>query len=122
MFFKEIMRKEDFFKPVETELLRNSVINMPKSQKFNAQTFKTGTTTVGLTCKDAIILGTDKRATMAYFIASKTAEKLHIIQEHLAMTIAGGVADALYLVDILKAEIFDRIYAFGAYLNQSRNA
>jgi len=104
VFFKEIMRKEDFFNPVESELLRNSVINMPKSRNNNAQTFKTGTTTVGLTCKDAVILGTDKRATMAYFIASKTAKKLHIIQEHLAMTIAGGVADALYLVDILKAE------------------
>jgi proteasome beta subunit len=41
---------------------------------------------------------------MAYFIASKTAEKLHKIQDHLYMTIAGSVADAQYLVEILKAE------------------
>ncbi len=98
------MRKEDFFNPVESELLRNSGINISKPQKNNVKTLKTGTTTVGLTCKDAVILGTDKRASMAYFIASKTAEKLHIIQNHLGMTIAGSVADALYLVDLLKAE------------------
>jgi proteasome beta subunit len=41
---------------------------------------------------------------MSYFVVSKTAEKLHKIQEHLYMTIAGGVADAMYLVDVLRAE------------------
>ncbi|MHA1489411.1 MAG: proteasome subunit beta, partial [Promethearchaeota archaeon] len=46
----------------------------------------------------------DKRASMAYFVASKTAEKLHEIQDHLWMTIAGSVADAQYLVDVLRAE------------------
>ena len=71
---------------------------------MDTQTLKTGTTTVGLVCKDAVILGTDKRASMSYFVASKTAEKLHRIQEHLYMTIAGGVADAMYLVDVLRAE------------------
>ena len=77
----------------------------PKLQKGDIhQTLKTGTTTVGLVCKDAVVLGTDKRATMSYFVASKTAEKLHLIQEHLWMTIAGSVADAQYLIDVLKAE------------------
>jgi proteasome beta subunit len=37
-------------------------------------------------------------------VASKTAEKLHKIQDHLYMTIAGTVADAQYLIDVLKAE------------------
>ncbi len=98
------MRKEDLLKPNNSEFTINSEIKMSKSLQIDAPTLKTGTTTVGLTCKDAVILGTDKRATMAYFVASKTAEKLHMIQDHLWMTIAGGVADALYLVDILRAE------------------
>lgn len=98
------MRKEDLLKPVDSEFIKNSEINLSKSQNINTITFKTGTTTVGLTCKDAIILGTDKRATMAYFIASKISEKLYEIQEHLWMTTAGGVADAQYLVDVLRAE------------------
>ncbi|MHA2122124.1 MAG: proteasome subunit beta [Promethearchaeota archaeon] len=70
----------------------------------NVNTFKTGTTTVGLTCKDAVIFGTDKRASMGYFVASKTSEKLYRVQEHLYITTAGGVADNQYLVDVLRAE------------------
>ena len=98
------MRKEDLLKPNNSEFTLNSEIKLSKIPQIDAPTLKTGTTTVGLTCKDAVILGTDKRATMGYFVASKTAEKLHMIQDHLWMTIAGGVADALYLLDILRAE------------------
>ena len=98
------MRKEDLLKPFSSEFTKSSEVKLSKNLQIDTQTLKTGTTTVGLTCKDAIILGTDKRASMAYFVASKTAEKLHKIQDHLWMTIAGGVDDALYLVDILRAE------------------
>ena len=99
------MRKEDLIKPSESVFSRGSrFMTEDNSQNNGASTLKTGTTTVGLVCKEAVILGTDKRASMGYFVASKTAEKLHRIQEHLYMTIAGGVADAMYLVDVLKAE------------------
>ncbi len=98
------MRKEDLIIPSKSVFSRDSDIIANNSQKFKTQTFKTGTTTVGLVVKDAVILGTDKRASMGYFVASKTAEKLHMIQEHLYMTIAGGVADAQYLIDVLRAE------------------
>ncbi len=98
------MRKEDFLKPNNSEFIGNSGIKPSKPQINHVDTFKTGTTTAGIVCKDAVILGTDKRATISYFVASKVAEKLHRIQDHLWMTIAGGVADALYLVDILRAE------------------
>jgi proteasome beta subunit len=77
----------------------------PKIEKDNSSnTLKTGTTTVGLICKDAVIFGTDKRASMGYFVASKTSEKVYNIKDHLWMTTAGGVADAQYLVDVLRAE------------------
>ncbi len=101
------MRREDLLKSIESEFLKDSDIKVADLQDISksiASTFKTGTTTVGLICKDAVILGTDRRATMSYFVASKTAEKLHKIQDHLYMTIAGSVADAQFLVDILKAE------------------
>jgi len=98
------MRKEDLIIPSKSVFSRDSDIIADNSQKFKTQAFKTGTTTVGLVVKDAVILGTDKRASMGYFVASKTAEKLHMIQEHLYMTIAGGVADAQYLIDVLRAE------------------
>ncbi|MFW9943052.1 MAG: proteasome subunit beta [Candidatus Thorarchaeota archaeon] len=99
------MRNEE---KLNSEFLRKYGFELNKTPNheeiYESKTLKTGTTTVGLICKDAIILGTDKRASMAYFVASKTSEKLHKIQDHLWMTIAGGVADAQYLVDILRAE------------------
>ncbi|MFX0031121.1 MAG: archaeal proteasome endopeptidase complex subunit beta [Candidatus Hodarchaeota archaeon] len=96
------MRDEDILKPSKSVFLNNSNLNAKDEEK--GLTYKTGTTTVGLICKDAVILATDKRASMAYFVSSKTAEKLHMVQDYLYMTIAGSVADALYLVDILRAE------------------
>ncbi|MFX1314706.1 MAG: proteasome subunit beta [Promethearchaeota archaeon] len=101
------MKKEDLLNSNSSQFLKKAGIELKKTEKNsikNANTFKTGTTTVGLTCKDAVILGADKRASMAYFVASKTAEKLHKIQDHLYMTIAGSVADAQYLIDVLRAE------------------
>ncbi len=65
---------------------------------------KTGTTTVACKIKDGVIMATDNRATMGYFVANKNAKKLHKIQDYLYMTIAGGVADAIYLIELLKAE------------------
>lgn len=102
------MRNKNELKTFNNKFLRDSgvrIINPQTQPKDDVhQTLKTGTTTVGLVCKDAVVLGTDKRATISYFVASKTAEKLHKIQEHLWMTIAGSVADAQYLIDVLKAE------------------
>ena len=61
-----------------------------------------GTTTVGLVCSDGIVLTTDTRASMGYYIASRTVNKIAVIDNHCALTIAGGVADAQYTVDQLK--------------------
>jgi proteasome beta subunit len=62
-----------------------------------------GTTTIGVVCKDGVILASDTRVTMGYFIAHHKGKKIYQIDEHLAMTIAGNVADAQKAVDILKA-------------------
>ncbi|MDD5022597.1 MAG: archaeal proteasome endopeptidase complex subunit beta [Candidatus ainarchaeum sp.] len=66
---------------------------------------KTGTTTVGLVCKDGVVLGSDRRATMGYLIASKDVDKIFEIGDGIAMTVAGSVGDAQKLVRWMKAEI-----------------
>jgi proteasome beta subunit len=62
-----------------------------------------GTTTVGVVCKDGVILASDTRVTMGFFVAHKHGKKIYKIDDHLAMTIAGTVADAQRTVDILTA-------------------
>lgn len=69
---------------------------------------KKGTTTVGIVCNDGVVMGADARATMDTFIASSEAVKIYRINEGLAMTIAGSVGDAEYLVNIVKAQ--DEMY------------
>ena len=64
-----------------------------------------GTTTIAIVCQDGIVFGTDTRVTMGFFIAHKYGKKVYKIDEHLAMTIAGVVADAQNVVEILKANI-----------------
>ena len=61
-----------------------------------------GTTTVGLVCSDGVVLATDTRVTAGGFIAHKRGKKLLRIDDNIAMTISGGVADAQYVVDSLK--------------------
>src|SRR5216683_8118203 len=61
------------------------------------------TTTIGVVCKDGVILTTDTRATMGSFVAHKHAKKVYRIDHHLAMTIAGTVGDAQALVEMLRA-------------------
>lgn len=65
---------------------------------------KSGTTTVGITFKNGVVLATERRATMGTLIASKKAKKVHAITDHIGMTIAGGVGDAQQLVRTLNVE------------------
>jgi proteasome beta subunit len=62
-----------------------------------------GTTTIGVVCKDGVILASDTRVTMGFFVAHHKGKKVYKIDDHIGMTISGGVADAQRAVDILKA-------------------
>src|SRR3989338_4028044 len=66
---------------------------------------KTGTTTVGLVCKDGIVSAADKRATAGFMIVDKRAEKVHVLSEDFAVTIAGNVSDAQVMIKLIKAEL-----------------
>ena len=60
-----------------------------------------GTTTLGVVCKDGVILASDTRVTMGYFVAHKQGKKVYRIDDHIGMTIAGSVADAQKVIDII---------------------
>jgi proteasome beta subunit len=67
-----------------------------------------GTTTVGVICRDGVILASDTRVTMGFFVAHHKGKKVYKIDEHMGMTISGGVADAQKAVEILtvNAQLF----------------
>lgn len=67
---------------------------------------KKGTTTVGIVCKEGIVLAADKRATAAgRIVLNKTVEKVVKLTDNLAVTIAGNVSDIQLITKLIKAEI-----------------
>jgi len=69
------------------------------------QELKTGTTTVGLVCKDGLVLAADMRMTAGDMIASKQAKKIHKVNDEIAVTWAGSVSDLQLLTKLLRAEL-----------------
>lgn len=70
-----------------------------------AEQLKTGTTTLGIICKDGIVLAADKRTSAGYMIANKRTNKINKISEYAAITQAGLVSDAQLLTRIIRAQI-----------------
>lgn len=65
---------------------------------------KTGTTTVGIVCKDGIILAADKRVTAGY-VANKKFKKIAKITDKMALTMTGVVSEAQLLIRLIQAEL-----------------
>ncbi|MEM5805075.1 MAG: archaeal proteasome endopeptidase complex subunit beta [Candidatus Aenigmatarchaeota archaeon] len=66
---------------------------------------KTGTTTVGLVCKDGVVLAAEKKSTLGYLVASKESQKILPVDDHIALTIAGASGDAQALARYMRAEL-----------------
>src|SRR3989338_729654 len=66
---------------------------------------KHGTTTLGLMCRDGIVLASEKRATAGYFVAEKRSEKIFKITDNLLITTSGTVSDAQLLTKLIRAEL-----------------
>lgn len=78
-------------------------LNYPKDMK-ELEIRKTGTTTLGMICKDSVVVAADKKATMGYLIANKESDKIQMLDDHIVMTVAGAWGDGQALVRYLKAE------------------
>ena len=61
-----------------------------------------GTTTVAIKVKEGVVLCADMSASAGYFIANNNTMKIQKIEKHAGLTLAGGVADAQNIVDVLR--------------------
>lgn len=67
--------------------------------------FKSGTTTVGLVCKDGVIVAADRKVSAGNIVAHKIGRKILVVDKYALATIAGVVADAQAVVDMIKANV-----------------
>jgi proteasome beta subunit len=80
------------------------------NEEISKTVLKTGTLTVGIVCKDGIVIAADKRGSygasgggVAY--VAGTVKKIQELNERMITTMAGTVSDAKKVLDVLKAEI-----------------
>lgn len=66
---------------------------------------KAGTTTVGMICKDCVILASESKSTMGWLVSGKEVQKIYAVDDRMALTISGSVGDAQAMIRLLKAEI-----------------
>jgi proteasome beta subunit len=77
-------------------------INDNRYPQYILDQIKKGTTTCAIKCNDGVVLAADTRASAGFFIADRHVMKIQKVDDHLGMTIAGGVADAQNLVDTMR--------------------
>ena len=74
-------------------------------EELEKSIIKTGTTTVGIICKEGIVMAADKRSTADFFIANKESVKVFKITDNIAVTVAGVVSDIQLILKLTKAEL-----------------
>lgn len=67
---------------------------------------KTGTTVLGIVCKDGVVMAADRQMTLGYsIVGSKNFPKVTQINDYLVMSVAGNASDALRFKKYLAAEL-----------------
>lgn len=74
-------------------------------QDKEVEGMKTGTTTVGITSDEGVILAADRRASLGRMTSSKYAKKVYKLDDNVGLTIAGSVGDAQKIVRIMRSQL-----------------
>ena len=75
------------------------------SESADDVTTKTGTTTVGVTTEDGVVIGTDRRASLGgRFVSNKNVQKVEQIHPTAALTLVGSVGGAQSFIRTLRSE------------------
>jgi proteasome alpha subunit len=66
--------------------------------EYAKKTVRQGSTAIGISCKDGVVLVTDKRI-VDKLVVSDSVEKIWQVDEHIAATAAGIISDARVLIE-----------------------
>ncbi|MFY4812205.1 archaeal proteasome endopeptidase complex subunit beta [Haloarcula argentinensis] len=90
-----------------TDAYEPEVGNLPNEDggRDEENVVKTGTTTVGLSTENGVIIATDRRASLGgRFVSNKQVQKVEQIHPTAAMTLVGSVGGAQSFIRSLRAE------------------
>ena len=102
-FSQNAARFRDIKNPYEPELGRMPENNLSSEDMENVN--KTGTTIVGITTEDGVVMASDMRASLGgRIVSNKNVQKVEEIQPNAALSISGSVGGAQSFVRSLRAE------------------
>ncbi|MXV63387.1 archaeal proteasome endopeptidase complex subunit beta [Natronorubrum sp. JWXQ-INN-674] len=80
--------------------------SLPSTGEDGANVNSTGTTTVGITTDDGVVIATDMRASLGgRFVSNKNVQKVEQIHPTAALTLVGSVGGAQSFIRTLRSEV-----------------
>ncbi len=74
-------------------------------QELKNSILKTGTTILGIVCKDGIIMASDRQSSAGTIVMNKNSEKTKMINDYLLISGTGMVSDIQRVAKLLPAEL-----------------
>ena len=74
-------------------------------QELKNSILKTGTTVLGIVCKDGIVMAADRQVTAGNIVMNKNTPKVVQVNDYLVVSWTGGAADAQRLGKLIAAEL-----------------
>ena len=78
---------------------------MEMDNELKNSILKSGTTILGIICRDGVVMAADRQSTAGTIVMNKDSEKIRIVNEYLAFAGTGMVADIQRTVKIAAAEL-----------------
>jgi len=75
-----------------------------------SEPFMPGATTIGVVCKDGVVLASERRVSYGYFVQSKSGKKVFRVSDTIGAACAGLVGDMQVLTKEVAAQL--SVYAF----------
>jgi len=66
---------------------------------------KTGTTILGIVCKDGVVMASDRQVSAGHLVVNKNYQKTIQINDYILMSFCGSVSDAQRVAKLLPAEL-----------------
>ncbi len=80
-------------------------MNQNASEELSKNALKSGTTILGIVCKDGVVVASDRQSTAGNIVMNKDSEKTILINGYLAISGTGMVSDIKMTEKVLSAEL-----------------
>src|SRR3989338_9819601 len=75
------------------------------NQELNKSMLKTGTTIIGIVCKDGVVMASDRQSTAGSIVMNKNSQKTKQINDYILIAGTGMVSDIQRVSKLLPAEL-----------------